>query len=190
MALFPAIAPPRSAPARVIAPLHRMASRQRPGKGRGEPDAQQHALRARRRVVGKAGAAVIGDVLVHELDVADLERHLQADLLADLVDHVHRLDLRRGEARDGRHFLRLADIGARILAGEAAVGAAREHRHREGAVVALGVAFLVERPHPPIILVEHAQQIGALRAISLWSVTLDTTFDNPPAMPLLAQSRR
>eukprot|EP01035_Chromulina_nebulosa_P028511 gene28512-37638_t len=74
-----------------------------------------------------------------------------------IVDQqVQRLVLRGGQARYRVQFLRLFDVGARILAGDPPVGEA-EDRHGEGAGRA--AAVLVGRAHAPVVAAQQVQQV-------------------------------
>ena len=88
---------------------------------RRQPEAEQQPGVAAAGVIGVGGAAVIDDVVVQQLDVAGLERRIEAGLLGDLGEQVQRLVLRVGQSRQFGEFLRLLDIGAGILAGDLAV---------------------------------------------------------------------
>ncbi len=64
---------------------------------------------------------MIDDVVVQELQVARLQRHLEAQLLGKRLEHRQGLVLRGREARNLREALRLLDVGGREVAREMAV---------------------------------------------------------------------
>ncbi len=72
---------------------------------------------------------MVDHVVVEELDIPRLERHLVAPLVADRGQQVERLVLGGGEARDIGDLLRGLHEGARVLGGELTVPH-REDGHR------------------------------------------------------------
>ena len=100
---------------------------------------------------------------VDELQVARLERHLEAQFLRGLHQHVDRLALGVGELRHPGCHLRRLDEGQRIVRGELAVAQA-EDRQRVGGLarrrlaVLLG-AFLAEAA-APVVLEQQLEEVG------------------------------
>ena len=84
---------------------------------------------------------------------------LDAELLADLVQQVERLDLARAERRHAGHRGRGLDEGARVLGGEVAL---LEGEHGQG--VGRGrAALLLADAAAVVIAVEHLQEVRAAR---------------------------
>ena len=83
-------------------------------------------------------------MVVEELDVAVAEFHVQGQLLGEIAEGVHGLDLGRGELGDAGQGLRLADRGADAAHTEIAPMKA-EHRHAEPRLLA-GRDFADARP--------------------------------------------
>ena len=97
--------------------------------------------------------------MVEELHVARCKGRFGAQLFRDFGQQVERGDLLRPDRRNARLLVRHLDIGAAVLAGEAAIRAARKDWHPEY-TVRIAAAFLILWPHAPDIVVEHLKQIG------------------------------
>src|SRR6266851_2381112 len=128
---------------RYVAPQHVETRGQLPAIRHREPEAEEQPVLCLGRIVLIGSAAVIDHMIIEKLQVAGHEGSVEAYLLGDFGEQVHRRDLRLGEARHFGIFLRLLDEGARVLARQLAVADA-EDRHLED--VAAGPAILVLRP--------------------------------------------
>jgi len=98
-------------------------------------------------------------VVVHQLDVARPQLHLEAQLLGDLGQEIERLVLRRCHARDLANPLGRLDEGARVLAGESSVAHAEDGQRVPAAVT----AALLALAGPVVVLVQQRVQIGPAR---------------------------
>lgn len=144
--------------------------------GRAQPQAHEVAARhARvRRVVGVGGAGVQDVRVGDKLDVADLEDHVQLDLVADALEGLECVDLCRrqgrddagvAEARQGAHVVRVPfavdalffGFGRRCLEVE-------DGRADVGLLAARHLALAVEIPH------RLGQQVGHVRVSGLQGV--------------------
>src|SRR5687767_1404621 len=78
-----------------------VAFRQRTAPRNGEPQPEKLSLAIFLRVILVIRARVVDEVVVEELDVARLERHVERELVGEDAEKVERFLLRLGESR---HF--------------------------------------------------------------------------------------